>query len=80
VTVGCRSLDGNDGEFDLVLANIGAGVLTGLAPSIRATGGAVILAGLLVEQAPDVAAAIGLPVAAALEDDGWAALLVAPPG
>jgi ribosomal protein L11 methyltransferase len=66
------------GAFDLVLANIGAATLTGLAPAIAsrvAMGGTLVLAGLLATQAGAVAAAYeqeGLSLVEITARDGWA--------
>jgi ribosomal protein L11 methyltransferase len=75
------------GAFELVVANIGAGVLVELAPSITARvapGGHVVLAGLLDADAARVQEAYrrhGLTVVHRIDDDGWACLtLAADPG
>jgi ribosomal protein L11 methyltransferase len=66
------------GRFGLVLANIGAGALTALAPAVAARvgdGGALVLAGLLTAQAASVAGAYereGLSLVEITERDGWA--------
>jgi ribosomal protein L11 methyltransferase len=66
------------GHFDLVVANIGAAALRALAPAVAARvapGGRLVLAGLLVEQVPEVAVAYeaeGLELIAVGERDGWA--------
>ena len=68
--------------FDLVVANILAGPLVELAPSIAsamAPGGRLILAGLLTDQAEAVAAAYrrqGLAAAFAIERGGWPTLVM----
>jgi ribosomal protein L11 methyltransferase len=68
------------GTFDLVLANIEAGVLTALAadfPPSVAPGGTVILSGVLCDQADGVLrafAAAGLALEARRDEDEWAAL------
>jgi ribosomal protein L11 methyltransferase len=68
------------GRFDLVLANIGAGVLRDLAtPISRRVGsaGAVILSGILDEQVDDVLGAYGGWTERRRADrDGWTALLL----
>lgn len=68
------------GRFDLVLANIGAGVLRDLATPItrRVTpSGSVILSGILDEQADDVLEAYGSwSVRDRASLDGWTALLL----
>ncbi|MEJ5255411.1 MAG: 50S ribosomal protein L11 methyltransferase [Acidimicrobiales bacterium] len=72
------------GVYDLVLANIGAGVLVGIAPSLAskvAPGGRLVLSGLLDEQADQVAAAYARVALRALERrsrDGWTLLVLAP--
>ncbi|HET6664802.1 MAG TPA: 50S ribosomal protein L11 methyltransferase, partial [Acidimicrobiales bacterium] len=66
------------GEYGLVLANIGAGALTTLAPVVVARvgpGGTLVLAGLLAAQAAAVAATYereGLSLVEITERDGWA--------
>jgi ribosomal protein L11 methyltransferase len=66
------------GRFEVVVANIGAATLRALAPAIAARvapGGRLVLAGLLVEQVPDVAVtyeAEGLELIDVGERDGWA--------
>jgi ribosomal protein L11 methyltransferase len=68
------------GRFDLVLANIGAGVLRDLAPPIgrrTASGGSVVLSGILDEQVDDVRAAYaGWTERRRASRDGWTALLL----
>jgi ribosomal protein L11 methyltransferase len=74
------SLDAVAGTFELVLANIEAGVLTVLAPDFPARvapGGTVILSGVLADQADGVLrafAAAGLTLEARRDEDEWAAL------
>lgn len=70
------------GEFDVVLANIGAGVLTARAPQLvhrtRRTGW-LALAGLLEAQVDAVVASFGAAGAVAVErrhEDGWAAVVL----
>ena len=76
-----RSLRG-PARFDLVLANILAGPLIRLAPSLRAAlapAGVAILSGILAEQADEVAAAYraqGCHLVARRIDTGWATLVV----
>lgn len=71
------SIETVDGTFDVVLANIGAAVLTDLAPAIAAAvadGGHLVLAGMLVGQEPDVVAAFGaagLALVGTDDLDGW---------
>jgi ribosomal protein L11 methyltransferase len=73
------SLDGVAGASDLVLANIEAGVLAALAadfPARLAAGGAVILSGILVDQADVVLQAFvaaGFALEARRDEDEWAA-------
>ena len=67
------------GPFDVVLANILAGPLVALAPALAgycAPGAAIALAGLLDEQAAEVAAAYGpwFDIAPAARRDGWTLL------
>jgi ribosomal protein L11 methyltransferase len=74
------SLDAVSGAFDLVLANIEAGVLSALAsgfPARLAAGGTVILSGILADQAAGVLGAfagVGLRLEARRDEDEWAAL------
>ncbi len=71
------------GRFDLVLANVLAKPLLGLAREIAlcvAAPGAVVLSGILDDQVPAIVAryrAAGLPLAARYRRDGWAALVLA---
>lgn len=71
---------GARGPFDLIVANILAGPLVGLAPSIRrhiAPGGTIVLSGLLPRQANRVAAAYrqqGLRLQRNETRDDWATL------
>jgi ribosomal protein L11 methyltransferase len=80
VETSAGSLDAVAGTFDLVLANIEAGVLTALAPGFPpriAAGGTVILSGVLADQADGVLrafAAAGLALEARRDEDEWAAL------
>jgi ribosomal protein L11 methyltransferase len=66
------------GAFDLVVANIGAAVLRGLAPELVARvrpGGRLLLAGLLAAQADDVAVSFtGAVEAGRVEELGWVAV------
>jgi len=74
------SLDAVTGTFELVLANIEAGVLIALAPDFPARvapGGTVILSGVLGDQADGVLrafAAAGLALEGRRDEDEWAAL------
>ncbi len=68
-----------EGRFDVVLANILAGPLVGLAPALAARcapAGAIALAGLLDAQAPEVARAYGpwFDIGPAARRDGWTML------
>lgn len=77
VTVRAGSVDAVDGRFDVVVANIGLGVLRDLAPALAertVPGGLVVVAGLLADQVDAVVAT--LPGCTELErpvEDGWAA-------
>lgn len=67
------------GPYDIVLANILATPLKLLAPLLTrevAVGGHLVLAGLLLEQAKDIAAtyAPGVPLEVIDQEDGWALL------
>jgi ribosomal protein L11 methyltransferase len=71
--------------FDVVVANIGAAVLTDLAPAlahrIAHPGGRLILGGLLTEQATAIASVYArhsLRVDAVTDLDGWANLVLVP--
>jgi ribosomal protein L11 methyltransferase len=87
VTVGaeCRSVEARDRGYDLVLANIGAAVLIGMAEEIvaaMAPAGRVVLAGMLAAGAADTRAAFvarGLTVLRAEELDGWSMLVMGRP-
>ncbi len=74
------SIDAADGPYQLVLANIEAGVLSRLAadfPPRLAPGATVILSGILADQAEGVLAAFtaaGLSLEARRDEDEWAAL------
>jgi ribosomal protein L11 methyltransferase len=78
------SLAAAAGAFDLVLANIEAGVLSALAPGFPAhlaPGGTVILSGVLADQADGVLRAFaeaGLVLEARRDEDEWAALRLRP--
>lgn len=76
VQVSLTPIDVVTGHFEVVLANIGLGVLRDLAPSINACvapGGLVVLAGLLDDQVDDAVAAYpeGLEVGRS-SCEGWA--------
>ena len=69
-------IDDVDETFDVVVANIGAAVLRSMAtPLTRRVDGALVLAGLLDDQVPDVVAAFSadLDLAACESLDGWSA-------
>jgi len=74
------SLEVVRGDYQLVLANIEAGVLSRLAPDFPlrlAAGGTVILSGILADQAEEVLRAFtaaGLALEARRDEDEWAAL------
>jgi ribosomal protein L11 methyltransferase len=74
------------GEFDVVVANIGAATLTALAPHLVAAvrpGGTLVLSGVLAEQVEVVAAAVtgvGVSACATAADGEWRALVFARPG
>lgn len=63
------------GHFDLVLANIGAGVLEELAPTLLALGDVLLLSGVLGDRAGEVADRYA-GTAAVTELDGWVAIAV----
>jgi len=71
-----------EGRFDLILANIFAGVLEAAAPRLashQAAGGRVILSGFSPREASEVAAAWereGYSESARRESGDWAALLL----
>lgn len=75
-------LPGDGARFDVVVANIGAAVLTDMAAALTALlaeHGTLILGGLLAEQAGAVAATYaghGLRVASVTDLDGWANLVL----
>jgi ribosomal protein L11 methyltransferase len=77
VTASTTPVEDVGGRYDLVLANIGADVLIELAPAIHARGGTLLLSGVLVERADEVAAAYA-GTATVRELDGWVALIVSP--
>lgn len=61
-------------RFDMLLANVLAGPLVGLAETLQACvrpGGRAVLSGILPEQADDVARAWSAFTFEQLEDDGW---------
>jgi ribosomal protein L11 methyltransferase len=73
------------GPYSLIVANILAGPLVGLAPSLRrllASGGVAILSGLTFDQSPRVASAYrrsGLKLLRAENIDGWVTLVFSRP-
>ena len=79
VAVADTPLESVEGQFDLVVANIGARTLVAMAPVLGprvAAEGMLVLAGLLVDQVDEVVAAYevqGLIAAATGESIGWAA-------
>ena len=78
VTVSTTPVTEVDGDFDLVLANIGAATLIELAGSLVdrvAPAGALTLSGLLADRRDDVLAAYpDMVVAAEIIEDGWCTL------
>lgn len=72
--------------FDLVLANLLAGIVEALAPdlaAVTAPGGTLIASGILDEQAPDVVAAIeraGFEAPSLRADGDWVAIVAARAG
>lgn len=75
-------LAGTDpGSFDVVVANIGAAMLVGLAGHLLAAArGPLVLSGTLDPPPPEVVAAYGgADAVTVLARDGWTALVVAPP-
>ena len=70
-----------EGQFDLVLANVGAGVTLSMAPALAArcaAGGRVVVAGLYADRADEVASgldAVGLVVEDRSVVEGWACLI-----
>jgi len=78
------SVDGVAGRFDLALVNVTAGVHAVIGPavvaSLRASGGRIVLAGLLPGQWRHVETAYaGTSVVARLQLDGWEGLELAVP-
>jgi ribosomal protein L11 methyltransferase len=77
------SIDAAPGFYDLIMANIQADVLQGLAPELARRlrpGGALVLSGLLTGDVPAVHAAYqatGLRVTRRADEGEWAALLLA---
>ena len=74
------SLPSGDPGFDLVVANLIAGVLVPLAPSLRdelRPGGALLASGIFVDRETEVASAfeaVGLGVTARWAEGDWVAL------
>lgn len=85
VQVETGDVDRVTGEFDLILANILAAPLVSMAPALTARlapGGAVVLSGLLAEEADGVAAAyeaLGLVEARRLREAEWTAVVAVSP-
>lgn len=69
-----------EGPFDVVVANIGLGVLVELAPriaSLLAPGGALVLSGLLADQADEaIGAYAGFEVVRRTTLDGWTSVVL----
>jgi ribosomal protein L11 methyltransferase len=80
IDVSTTPIEAVAGQFDLVLANLSAATLVGLAPSLIhavAPGGAVLLSGLLPGQWQHVQPAFGeLTIEAIIELDGWLAVVL----
>lgn len=80
-TLDALRADGRDGSFDLVLANLLAGIVQALAPdlaAVTAPGGVLIASGILDEQAPDVVAALeraGFEAPRVRADGDWVAIV-----
>jgi ribosomal protein L11 methyltransferase len=68
------------GPYDLVVANVYAEVLVGMAPDLRRlTGGRLVLAGILADRAPAVEAALApMRVVLRQQDQDWVCLELAP--
>ena len=81
--IGTTPLDRVNGEYDLVLANILAPVLVGLAPDLRrltAPNGHLVIAGVLVNRWDHVAAALEpMAVCDARQSGEWAAVVFSHP-
>ena len=83
ITASATALEEVVGSFDLVLANIGATVLVGMAPRLAARtapAGRLVLSGILEERRVEVEeafAARGLVVVAEAVDDGWVGVVLA---
>jgi ribosomal protein L11 methyltransferase len=73
------------GQFDLVLVNILAPVIAGMAPALAArmgAGGSLIASGLILDQEPIVVEALqrqGLEIAGRSQEEDWVCLLVRRP-
>jgi ribosomal protein L11 methyltransferase len=84
ISVSTDSLATVEGTFDVVVANIGLGVLTELADDLASRtrpGGLVVLSGLLDDQAAQVVARFAeLVEVARRTEDGWAAPVLRAPG
>jgi ribosomal protein L11 methyltransferase len=84
VARGTGGLEAAPGRYDLVMANIQADVLAQLAPQLPAhvaAGGALVLSGLLTNQAHEVTEAyqaVGLRLEQRYDEGEWAAVLLVP--
>jgi ribosomal protein L11 methyltransferase len=78
IAVSTTPVTGVDGRFDLVLANIGAATLVGLAEPLVdrvRPGGTLVLSGLLADRRDEVMAAYRqVVVDTEVVDDGWCTL------
>ena len=83
-TVEVAAVEAGDvaGEFDVVVANLGAPLVFDLARTLRARcapGGALVLSGMLGDHAPRVRAAYpGAVVEEPVEADGWTCVVLRP--
>lgn len=84
VRAGSWSLADLDGPYDVIVANILAPVLVGLAPQmcrLVRPGGAIVISGILADRHDHVLGVFcGLEVEATLVLDGWAAVTLRDPG
>ena len=80
VDVVAGSIEAVTGQFDVCLANIGRATLIEVAPAItERTARGIVLSGLLVSQADEVAAAYsGWQEVDRVTDDGWATVHLVP--
>jgi ribosomal protein L11 methylase PrmA len=75
VTVATAPVGAVDGEFDLVVANIGLVTITELAPAIAARGPVLVLSGLLADKwRPVLAPFAAFALHEVTEEDGWVAV------